>query len=272
LEFSFSSKIPFIGENNYMKDNNYLIQNILNLSKYHREHEKYYSKAPLKQAIQIQDASLALKTLADRWTRIEPKQSKKMNPFAGCEDINEIGAIQYNGILFMEGEGEPPELKRLIRDLHALGDDFKEIGFWLESAMNASWDDSLSLLKIKELASVLGERHRIIINDWEAANLSKLVANLLYRAIELINEVNFTQKSVREDLNNVRYYLDYLYSASEILDRAADLASESAMLVHDNERRWRVFRKEISEYIMEKSSSKSPIIKEVLQKITQCSG
>ncbi len=33
----------------------------------------------------------------------------------------------------------------------------------------------------------------------------------------------------------------YLYSASELLDRAVDLAVESASRVHDNERRWRIF-------------------------------
>ena len=38
----------------------------------------------------------------------------------------------------------------------------------------------------------------------------------------------------------------YLYSASELLDRAADLAAESAALVHDNERRWRVFRERVA--------------------------
>jgi hypothetical protein len=255
-----------------MKNKKHLIQNILNLSKYHREHEKYYSKAPLEQAIEIQEASLALKTLADRWTKIEPQQSKKKNPFAGCEDINETRTIQYNGILFMEGEGEPPELKRFIRDLRALADDFREIGLWLENAMKASWNAANALLLITELASVLGERHRIIINDWEAANLSRLVAILIYRAIDLINEVNFTQKSVREDLGNARCYPDYLYSASEILDRAADLASESAILVHDNERRWRIFRNKISDYVIEKSSNEPSIIEEVQQVINQCSG
>lgn len=47
---------------------------------------------------------------------------------------------------------------------------------------------------------------------------------------------------MRADLAGPRLVPGYLYSASELMDRAADLAAESAGLVHDNERRWRVFR------------------------------
>jgi len=50
---------------------------------------------------------------------------------------------------------------------------------------------------------------------------------------------------VRADLAGQRSLPPYLYSASELLDRAADLAAESATLVHDNERRWRVFRERV---------------------------
>ncbi len=34
--------------------------------------------------------------------------------------------------------------------------------------------------------------------------------------------------------------------ASELLDRASDLLAESATLVHDNERRWRVFGERVT--------------------------
>jgi hypothetical protein len=263
------SQNTITGDNNYMKSEKYLIESILNLSKYHREHEKFYSKAPLEQAIEIQNASLALKTLADRWNKIEPHQTEIKNPFMGCEDLNETGTIQYNGILFMEGEGEPPEIKRFIRDIRTLAEDFRETGIWLEGAMNASWESANALLVIKELASVLGERHRIIMNDWQAATLSRLVSNLIYRAIDLIKEVNFTQESVRNDLNSARSFPNYLYSASEILDRAADLASESAILVHDNERRWRIFRNKILETVKHRSFKEPQIVEKVQKVIKQ---
>jgi hypothetical protein len=220
---------------------------IRNLSKYHREHEKFYAKQPLEQAIEIQDFSLALKTLADEWSEIEPKKSVGKNPFMGAEDVNEDSTIQYNGILFMEGEGEPIEIKRFIRDAKTLAEDFKQTGIWLSNAMQKSWDTAKPLIKIPIFASVLGERHRIIINDWQAAQQSKLIGSLIMKATEILEKIDLSLDSVREDLAGLRCYPDYLYSSAELLDRAADLASESAILVHDNERRWRVFRKKILE-------------------------
>lgn len=40
-----------------------------------------------------------------------------------------------------------------------------------------------------------------------------------------------------------------LYSAAELVGRAADLLSDSAGLVHDNERRWRIFRARVDEIV-----------------------
>jgi hypothetical protein len=67
---------------------------MLNLAKYHREHEKFYAQAPLRTAAQLQQVSQTLKTLADRWTTVEPKEAVTGSPFAGCEDLNEKPAIQ----------------------------------------------------------------------------------------------------------------------------------------------------------------------------------
>jgi hypothetical protein len=222
-----------------------LLDVILNLSRYHREHEKFYAQAPLQQAIGLQQASRVLKTLADRWSQVEPGNAKVGNPYLGCEDLNETATIQSSGVLFMEGEGEPPEISRLKRDVGTMSDDFGETGRWLSEAMRGSWDTAASLVQHPALASVLGERHRIIANDWEAANLSSLVCQLLRRAVDILERIDFSPAAVRSDLAEARVFADYLYSASELIDRAADLAGESAALVHDNERRWRIFRERV---------------------------
>ncbi|OLZ44601.1 hypothetical protein AVW11_34865, partial [Streptomyces amritsarensis] len=47
-----------------------LLQLIDNLARFHREHEEYYSQAPLRQAGELQAWSRALKTLADRWSMV----------------------------------------------------------------------------------------------------------------------------------------------------------------------------------------------------------
>ena len=215
---------------------------ILNLSRFHREHEKFYARAPLECAIDLQRAARSLTTLADRWGRAAPGEATPVGArFAGCEDLNEPAAIHADGVLFMEGEGEPVELVRLRRDMGVIADDYAETGAWLAAAMEASWEAAASL-RHPGLADILGERHRIIANDWQAAGLSTLVSRLARRAVDLLLALDLSPEGIRADLAAPRSFPGYLHSASELLDRAADLAAESAVLVHDNERRWRVFR------------------------------
>lgn len=227
-----------------MSKNNFL-NTISNLSKYHREHEKFYGQAPLKTAIKIQNASKTLKTLADKWSNIQHVEKQNGNPYMGCEDINQEAAIQHDGLLFMEGEGEPTEVTQLKRDLGNIGEDFEKSGVWLSKAMENSWKAAAQLIKIPKLEDVLGERHRIIINDWQAANLSSLVAKLIQRSLLILNQIDFNPESIRTDISTKRRYPELLYSSSELLDRAADLSSKFAILVHDNERRWRVFHNKV---------------------------
>jgi hypothetical protein len=219
---------------------------VLNLSRYHREHEKYYAQAPLQTAVKLHDASKVLKTLADRWAEVEPLDGQPRGRYVACEDLNEKAAIQSHGVLFMEEEGEPGELTTLKRDLGLIARDQASAGEWLDQAMTSSWETARALLPIRPLADVHGERHRIIANDWQAASLITLVGRLVSRAVELLEQLDFTPAAVREDLRGQRSYVGYLYSASELIDRAADLASEFAVLVHDNERRWRVFRARVA--------------------------
>ena len=231
-----------------------MLESVLNLSRYHREHEKFYSQAPLEQAIALQHCSRTLKTLAGRWEESEPTEHPVPNPFAGAEDLNEAAAIQADGVLFMEGDVEPAEIGRLKRDLASLGDDFTQTGEWLGSAMAASWESATALLPHPRLADLLGERHRIIANDWQAAELCTLIGRLITRALAIIGQLELSPPAIRADLASARTFPGYLYSASEVLDRAADLAAESATLVHENERRWRVFRARASTLALEGAS------------------
>jgi hypothetical protein len=224
-----------------------LLEMIGNLSQFHREHEKFYAQAPLRQAVEIEAASRVMKALADRWSSVSPADSQTMSPFAGAPDLNPPGLTAESGVLFMEGEGEPAEIKQLRRDLDTLSGDMEAGGRWLSEAMEKSWAVAGSLAEYPELADLLGERHRIIANDWQAANEQALIARLLRRALEIIARVDFSPAALRGDLSGDRKTPDYLYSASELLDRAADLAVHSASLVHDNERRWRGFSQRVRE-------------------------
>lgn len=226
-----------------------LLETIRNLAEFHRLHEEFYAQAPLSSAVEVQRASGILKALADQWRTADPVEKPAGSPYAGAEDLNAPGLVSGTGVLFLEGEGEPAEIAKLKRDLETLAADMETSGEWLGTAMEQAWQVAGALAEYPELADLLGERHRIISNDWQSADMQKLVARLLRRALELLERIVFSPAALRADLAGERNGASYLYSASELADRAADLITQSAVLVHDNERRWRVFRLRIEELL-----------------------
>jgi hypothetical protein len=92
---------------------------VKNLSRYHREHEKYYSEAPLADAIVLQRAARTLIALAERWTSSEATAEPAPGPFAGAPNLNDDRAIETSGVLFMEGAGEPAEITRIKSQLQS---------------------------------------------------------------------------------------------------------------------------------------------------------
>ncbi|MGY1455390.1 hypothetical protein [Streptomyces sp. SS8] len=228
-----------------------LLRMIDNLARFHREHEEFYAQAPLRQAAGLQAHSRVLKALADRWSAVGAGEPVEGLAFTGAEDLNAPGLVAEAGVLFMEDGEEPAELKRIRRDIGLLADDSEQTGAWLSGAMERSWETAGSLAAHPSLADLAGERHRIIADDWQAAGLLSLIARLLRRALELLARVDFSPAALRSDLAGGRTAPAYLYSASELLDHAADLLAESAALVHGNERRWRTFRARVRELLPE---------------------
>jgi hypothetical protein len=183
--------------------------------------------------------------LADRWSEVTPSERPLATAFAGADDLNAPGLTAESGILFMESEGEPAEIKRLKRDLESVAADNEETGAWLAHAMELAWEAAGKLSAYAGVADLLGERHQIIASDWQNANAATLVARLVRRAVDLLARIDFSPQALRADLAGNRDSAAYLYSASELLDRAADLLAESAVLIHGNERRWRVFSERV---------------------------
>jgi hypothetical protein len=230
-----------------------LLEAVLNLSRFHREHEKFYASAPLETAVQLHRHARTLLALADRWVTAAPSTRPALSPYEGTEDLNSTVAVQLDGVLFLEGEGRPPELTALIGELRTHAEGFTGIGEWLAAAMTASWDMAAALLDVDELADVLGERHRIISNDWLAASMNSLTGRLLARAADMLDHLDLTPAALRQDLAGARVTPRRLYSIAEVVSRAADLCSDSAGLVRDNERRWRVFRARVAMVVDETS-------------------
>jgi len=67
---------------------------------------------------------------------------------------------------------------------------FDQAGQWLEQAMQSAGGDATAA-PVSSLAKMLGERHRIIINDWQTAHQAALIANLLKRALEILEALTF---------------------------------------------------------------------------------
>jgi hypothetical protein len=228
---------------------NPLLIAVLNLSKYHRDHEKFYSTSPREQAIVLQRHARTLQALADRWSVAEPAKRQALSPYEAAEDLNAPDAIQLDGVLFLEGEGRPAEITKLIRDLRTLADDAVATGEWLDTAMQASWTMAAALVPVDGLADVLGERHRIIANDWQAANMTTLAGRILQRAAEMLDGIDFTPAALRADLAGDRVTPARLYSIAEMIGHAADLSSDAAGAEHDSERRWRTFRSRVQDVV-----------------------
>ena len=121
--------------------------------------------------MRLQRHSHALLALADRWTTVAPRTGGHLNPFQGAEDLNSEVATALEGVLFMEGEGRPAEITAMIADLRRQADTDARSGEWLANAMQASWQMAAAMLQVDGLADVMGERHRIISNDWLAAHM-----------------------------------------------------------------------------------------------------
>src|SRR5215211_6861035 len=183
---------------------NPFLQAVLNLSRYHREHEKHYAAAPLEDALWLQRRSRTLKALAERWACAEVEEHPAASPFAGAPDLNDERAIEESGVLFMEGEGEPAEITGIKRRLADLARQNEGTGKWLGDAMEASWAVAEQLLQFPELADVLGERHRIIANDWQNANNAELISHHLDRAVAILDRIDFTPAALRTDLAGPR--------------------------------------------------------------------
>ncbi|HET8604548.1 MAG TPA: hypothetical protein VFM09_11505 [Marmoricola sp.] len=221
---------------------NPMLEAAANLAHHHRQHERFYASSPLETALRLQRQARALLALADRWTSVQPSEHHGVSPFEGTEDLNSEAATALQGVLFMEGEGRPAEITGMIRELRADAEAFTGAGRWLANAMEASWQMAAVMLDFDALADVMGERHRIISNDWLAAHMQSLVGTLLARAADMLERLDLTPQALRQDLAGPRLAPQRLYATVEVISRAADLCCQSAELVHDNERRWRVTR------------------------------
>ena len=215
---------------------------VLDMTAAHRQHEQFYGVAPREQAVVLQRRARTLFALADRWMQDAEVPEVAVSPYQGADDLNAAAATQLDGVLFMEDAREPVELVTMKRDLRAVAADSQAAGEWLDAAMTSAWAFVPELFPVEGLEDVFGERHRIIANDWRGASVIAVAGRALDRAVDLLERVDFSTVALREDLRHTRASVGLVTSAAELIDHAAELLSDFAGLVHDNERQWRAFR------------------------------
>ena len=196
---------------------------VTELAKCHRDHARYCASAPSEHAAVLQHDAAALHALAGGSSPTPVPWGSASRP---TTDVLPIATLK--------------------RDLWLIADEAAGSGAWLEAAMESSWDAAESLVRLDEFADVLGERHHIIANDWQAAALRNLVAKLLRRVVDILDVVELEPERPRgaaiSDATAER-----LASAARMVDHAADLLAESAALSAENERRWSVVRNRLGE-------------------------
>ena len=213
---------------------------IVNLSKYRHEHEKFYAEFPLQQAAEIQRASQILKALADRWSGAEVR-----GPKPGPKPPMRIPFAEKGNLALKEGELE--EIAQLKHEMNALAESYGRTGMLLAAGDESAMAAIRPIVGKTPSKAVVGDRHKIIVNDWRAAYDSSKVSRLIRRALDILDRIDFTPASAKAELRGPRFSPKYLLSASELLDKAAEVAKESTGLVRENEQRWMAFRQRVGE-------------------------
>jgi hypothetical protein len=85
-----------------------LLDAILNLAQFHRDHEKFYASAPREQAVILQRHGRTLCALADRWSTVDPSTREVFSPFEGAVDLNDGAALSSTGCSSWKAKGSQP--------------------------------------------------------------------------------------------------------------------------------------------------------------------
>lgn len=212
---------------------------------YHREHERYYTMYGFERAAEMSRDANRLKVVADVWLRgpaspptASVDYADPRHQAAGCEDLNALSAIASIGVLFMEGEGEPAEIRALRAKLRGMSMGFHGSGQWLADKMKAAWERERALFS-PALVDAAWPRFLTIVTNWCGARRTMLAGRLLGLVEDVLATIDFTPAAVRQ---HRAAYGGALQTAGWILDLTAQSLAESAADLADNDPRWTEYR------------------------------
>ncbi len=203
---------------------------------------------PKDGAAKIQTGARAVRTFAGIWAGTGSSASPPA-ALASCVDL-EQPARAYPGHAPLP---HLPSLAARIQAqklaLRALADDFATVSAWLARAAGSGWEAAKAVRQSLGLALALGEGQRLITKDWLAADMNALIAAMLRRSLNLLDRLELTSSAIEADLAGPRTYGRLLRRAAELLDRAATLACDAALLVGEFDQRWRAIRQQVAQAV-----------------------
>jgi hypothetical protein len=211
-----------------------------NIATYHREHERYYTMSQLELAADLAREANRLKIVADVWLRGDATASGGVDyddprfQAAGCPDLNALPAIAAIGVLFMEGEREPAEIRALKGKLMGIGAGLAGAGQWLAEKMDAAWDRE-SVLLTPELVDAAWPRFQTIVTNWRGSREMQLVGKLLGVAVECLGRIDFSPAAVRA---RREHSARMVRTVGWVIDLAARLLARSAANLGENDEAW----------------------------------
>jgi hypothetical protein len=220
-----------------------------NIATYHREHERFHTVYKYERAVELAREANRLKVVADVWLALDkPASSLPGTDFdqpafrpAGCDDLNALSAIASIGILFMEGQGEPAEIRTLKAKLAASGDGSVRAGEWLAAMMAAAWSRE-SVLLGEKFAEAARHRYRTIATNWIGALETMLVGRLLVLAVDRLKAIDFVPKAIRAAPQQAG---EKLILAARIIEQAACVEATGGVELSGNDECWTSYREQL---------------------------
>jgi hypothetical protein len=214
---------------------------LTNICRHHREHERFYVQDRTAVAANLHREANKLKVVAEAWlgkpaAQLDPEVDYTSPLYApiGCTDLNELNAIAMVGVLFMEGEQEPIEIKVLKASLSALSVAWRRAGEWLAVKMEAAWDRERAMYQ-PMFIDVAPQRYNTIVTNWRGSRERLLAARTLEMALRVLESIPFEPQRIRADRRALGLRLQ---EAAAILSAAAQLVARTASDLADNDFDW----------------------------------
>ncbi|MGH7390368.1 MAG: hypothetical protein ACREM3_13060 [Candidatus Rokuibacteriota bacterium] len=212
-----------------------------NIAAYHREHERFHSANQIAIAADLAREANKLKVVADVWLRGDAARPTPGVDFsdpryqaAGCDDLNALPTVAGIGILFMEGGGEPAEIRGLRARLRGMSFGMQAGGQWLAEKMDAAWEREAVLLT-PELIDAAWPRFRTVCTNWRGSRDMMLAGKLLALVDDCLGKIDFTPAAIRADRRTAGRFLR---AAGWMLDEAARLLARNGADLGENDLRW----------------------------------